>query len=132
MKSLKGFLVVDIKYPIWAIKRNDDEVEHPVNPHGHPGFDHALWYWWQLRTGGSLYQKLTWEAAMNRLEFHNQHAYSRNSYRYDPYGKVAWERLSEDIWRVLYEIGGNRTVLGSLTRLDKIENPESTYRWYRE
>lgn len=123
--------MTDLQHPIWAIKRKDNDIEQPVNETGHPGFDHAIWYWWRLSAGGTLYHKLTWEAAMNRLEFHNQNVYNRNSYNYDHSYKVLWERLSSNTWRVLVEKYGNIVVIGTLVQLEKIENPESTYRWYR-
>jgi len=134
MKVLKGFLVVDtnLQYPIWAIKRRDTDVESPVNEFGHPGFDHAIWYWWRLECGWNRYSKVTFESAMNRLEFHNQSVYNRNSYNYDHSYKVLWDRVSDNTWRVLVEKYGNRIAIATLVRLDRIENPESTYRWYRE
>jgi len=69
---------------------------------------------------------------MNRLEFHNQSVYNRNSYNYDHSVKILWDRVSDNTWRVLVEKYGNRIAIATLIRLDKIENPESTYRWYRE
>jgi len=123
--------MTDLQYPIWAIKRRDDEKESPVNKHGHPGFNHALWYWWRVKVGGNVYQQLTWEAAMNRIEFHNQDVYNKNSYRHDPFWDIHWERLSEDTWRILKSKGGNRIAIATLVKTQKIKDPESTYRWYR-
>lgn len=118
----------ELQYPIWAIKRFDTDVEAEVSPNGHPGVDHAIWYWWDLKLSStaSRFPKITWEAAMNRIEFYNQYLFS------SPHTKRHWERLDEKTWRLIASVSGNRTVLATLTKGDKIENPESTYRWWRE
>src|SRR5210317_967934 len=135
MILMNGIMVMtanDLDFPVWAIKRRYTDKESPVNKHGHPGEDHAIWYWWRLDCGWNRYERITWDAIMNRLEFHHGAVFNSNSYNYDHNYKVLWERLSDNTWRVLSERYGNRVVLGTLTKLYKIERPESTYRWYRE
>lgn len=121
-------LMVDLKYPIWAIKRFDHEVEAEVSPAGYPGFDHAIWYWWdaKINSTANRFHKVTWEAAMNRIEFYNQYLMSSS------HVKTHWERLDDITWRMVASVSGNRTTMATLTKLERIENPESTYRWYRE
>lgn len=120
------------KYPVWAVKRKDGEMKQPPNNHGHPGYDHAIWYWWKIKCGMNVYNNETWDACMFLLERHNQDVYNRNHYSYHSPTKVMWERLDEKTWRVIKSTYGNHIVMATLTRLDEIENPESTYRWYRE
>ena len=120
------------KYPVWAIKRKDDDAEYPVNDHGYPGYDHAIWYWWKMKSGMTVYDNITWDAAMFLLERHHPDVYKRNHYSYHSPIKVLWERLDEKTWRVIKSLYGNHTVMATFTKLEKIENPESTYRWHRE
>lgn len=122
--------MTDTSYPIWAIKRRDDEVESPENKNGYPGYDHAIWYWWKLDSGGNRYNSLTFDSCLDRIEFHNQSSY-RDAKEHSG-TKIVWERLSTNTWRVLRKTYGNIVVLATLVRLDRIKNPESTYRWYRE
>lgn len=117
----------EMKYPIWAIKRYDEDIEQEVNLTGYPGYDHAIWYWWDLSMGHyNRYNKITWDAALERLTHHNKTLVE------SPYTKVDWERLDDNNWRVIAVAGGNRVVIGNLRKVSRIANPESTYRWYRE
>lgn len=117
----------ELQYPIWAIKRYDDEKEAECNPAGHPGINHAIWYWWDVDIHSTLTQhpKLTWEAAMNRIEHYNQYLVS------SPFAKFFYERLDDSTWRYCVTVSGRKTTLATLKKAGRIENPESTYRWYR-
>jgi len=131
MMLMNGITVMtasDLDYPIWAIKRRDTDVEQPVNETGYPGYDHAIWYWWRLSVKGNRYDRLTFDAVTDRIEFHNQ-SYFRDAR--EGFGSTYWDRLNENTWRILYRQYGNVICLATLDRLEKIENPESTYRWYR-
>jgi|DEB0MinimDraft_10_1074344.scaffolds.fasta_scaffold35451_4 hypothetical protein len=112
--------------PIWAIKRYEHEEESPVEPTGYPGYDHAIWYWWDARIGNNIYNQATWDAVLDRITHHNK------ILTQSPYTKIDWERLNEGTWRVIAIAGGNRTVLATLRKVSRIANPESTYRWYKE
>lgn len=115
-------------YPFWAIKRDDDHVEDPVNESGNPGYNHAIWYWWDLKLSKNMnkYSQLTWDAADYII-------YSKNRALMDyPFVKIEWERLSEDTWRLYCITDSSKTAIATLTKGSRIENPESTYRWYKE
>lgn len=119
--------MVNYKYPVWAIKRDVRDVEMPVNESGYPGYDHAIWYWWDLKTTTlNTYDGVTWDAADFIIRSKNK------TLMESPYVKIEWERLSEDTWRQYCVTGGAKIVVATLTKRDRIENPESTYRWYKE
>jgi hypothetical protein len=119
--------MVSYSYPVWAIKRDVRDVEAPVNESGHPGYDHAIWYWWDLKTTvANHYKSVTWDAADFIIRSKNK------TLMESPYSKLKWERLSEKTWRLSCITGGNYIVVATLTKGDLIENPESTYRWYKE
>ena len=128
---MNGIMVMtanDLDFPVWAIKRRYTDKESPVNKHGHPGEDHAIWYWWRLSIKGNRYDRLTFDAVSNRVEFHNQ-SYLRDVR--EGSGSIYWDRLNENTWRILYRLYGNVICLATLDKLEKIENPQWTYRWYR-
>lgn len=79
-------------------------------------------YWWdlQLHSCANRYDKVTWDAAMNRVQFHNQSIYKDNL------NKFSWE-YEDDIIKLLV----NGKPIATLQKVGEIENPDSVYRWYR-
>ena len=85
--------------------------------------DYKYKTWWDLRMTrvANRYSKLTYEAALDRIHHHNQSLYK------DHWNVFRWTE-SEDLIQLF--VNGN--LIAELARAGTIEDPENTYRWYKE
>lgn len=79
--------------------------------------------WWDLRMTrvANRYSKLTYEAALDRIEYHNQSLYK------DHWNVFRWTESEH-----LIQLFVNGDLIAELAKVGNIEDPENTYRWYKE
>lgn len=80
-------------------------------------------YYWDLRMTrvANRYKKLTWPAALNRIQYHNQSLYK------NPFNQFYWDKEDNQ-----YKMYVNGDLIATLDLVEKIEDLENTYMWYRE
>lgn len=81
-------------------------------------------YWWDLRLTSVMnkYFHITYNACLNRIEYHNREYY-KNPYYY----KFQWENFDGGLRLIV-----NDKLVAEMFKKELIEEPEKVWRFYKE